>query len=229
MKCEDVQALFSDYYDRESELVEEISLHLEGCSDCSKDFVEYYNMLADVANIEETDVPDGFHQGLMSYADGFSRGRRKHISVTSHRFASVFASLAAAAAAVLFVWFSGVFDTGRMYDDPQMFAEFEPHAAARSFDEIYDFPRERLFEAEDEAYDYPLAWHIMATDEFTGDEISAFFIPETDFAFFEPATARPAMRPHFATAMIFLVVGLFLGLNTHRIIKHIERKSDYAP
>ena len=237
MKCEDVQALFSDYYDGETELVEEISLHLEGCSDCSKDYVEYYNMLAYVANIEEPDAPEGLHRALVSFADGFFRGRKKHISVVSHRFTSVFASLAAAAAAVLFVWFSGVFDTGAgAYDGQQMFFEFAmPHAAAEVFVEVYDdFHRERLFDLDDEAYDSPFARHYMMIDEFTGDEISGILIPEADdFVFFEPVfaeeTVSPAIRPHFATAVIFLAIGMFLGLNVHRIIKHMERKSYDAP
>ena len=256
MKCEDVRNLFSEYFDDETEMASEITLHLDRCSDCRKEFEEYHKLLIDVANIEEPDVPDGFHQALVSYADGFYRGRKKHISITSHRFASVFGSLAAAAAAVLIVWFTGAFDTSpALLESPQMLAEVAaPQAAADAFEDVYDipeyFPRARHFDFDDETYDfyigvfdepYPFVWHYMTTDEFTGEEISAFIIPEADTfvffdePFFEPIIIEvgymgsPVIRPRFATAVVFLMIGLFLGYHLHRLNKYLERKSDNAP
>ena len=251
MNCENVQALFSEYFDKETELVEDISLHLDGCPVCSKEFLEYYSILADVASIEEPDVPYGFREALVSYTDGFVQGRKKRISITNHRIISAISSLAAAAAVVLVAWFSGVFDTGFVvYENPRMLAEFTmPQAVAGAFDEAFEVsgvsPRLGHFDFGDEAYDfiyeYPLTWPYMTTDEFTGEEISAFIIPESDdFDFIaesiiEPVIigvgymGNPVVRPRFVTAVVFLIIGLFLGFSLHRLVNYIERKSDNAP
>ena len=246
MKCEYVRELFSEYYDDETELSEKIALHLDECQSCSSEYEEYRSLLADVASLDEPDVPDGFRASLVSYADGFYRGRKKHISITSHRFVSVFGSMAAAAAAVLFVWFSSVFDTGAgMYERPEMLAEFAvPQAASETLYDYYevfeDFPAARRFDFGDASYDYvsetPYLWHYMTVDEFTGEGVSAFVMPESDyFGFFEPIIIEvgymgsPVIRPRFATAVLFLIIGLFLGFNLHRLAKYIERKSDNAP
>ena len=246
MKCEDVRGLFSEYYDGETNQADEISLHLEGCADCNNEFEEFRSIFLHVSDIKETDVPVGFRQALVSYADGFYKGRKRHISITRHKFASAFASMAAAAAAVLVVWSIGIFDTGSvMYDDPQMFTEFAtPQTAAGAFVEAFevydDLPRARFFDFDDETYDYvhdyPFAWHYMTTDEFSDEEITAFVIPETDdFIFFRSyfietgyTGITTVIRPRFATAVVFLLIGIFLGFNTNRLAKYIERKSDNA-
>ena len=252
MKCEDVRDLFSEYYDDATKQAGEITLHLERCPDCSNEFEAYSKLVVDVASIKEPEVPDGFHQALVSYVDGFYRGRKRHISILSHRFTSVFASMAAAAAAMLFVWFTGIFDTGLVvYESPQMLAEFAaPQAAAEDFYQSWyvyeDFPLARHFDFDDETYDfvmgvfdepYPYEWHYVQAYE----EASPFIAPETDdFAFvdapfFEPVIieigymGRPVGRPNFTTAVVFLVIGLFLGYQVHRLVKYLERKSDNAP
>ena len=248
MKCEDVRDLFSEYHDDETEQASEIALHIDGCPACKVEFEAYGRILADVASLEEPDVPDGFHAALVSYADGFYRGRKRHISLTSHRFVSLFGSLAAAAAAVLFVWFSGVFET-YIVAQPEMIAEFAmPHAVAGDFAapppaEAWavheDFPSMRVYEFEDEVYDLFMGyfdesdaytWHYISQEEFAALMISNY----GDYVFFEPVAAyvvqsESPTRPLVAAAILFTFVGIFVGFNIHIFVKYMERKSDNAP
>ena len=248
MKCEDVRDLFSEFYDGETEQASEIALHFDGCSVCKNEFDSYSRLLVEVTNLDEPDVPEGFHSALVSYADGFYRGRKRHISLTSHRFASVFGSLAAAAAAVLIVWFSGVFDTGAMAQ-PEMFAEFAmPHAAAAEADEAWlvydDAPLARGFYFEDETYDLymgyfdepdPFAWHQIRYCEIRLEGFTGYVVANHDnLVFFGPLTDyveqyESPIRPHVAAAILFTFVGIFLGFNIHIFVKYMERKSNNAP
>ena len=255
MKCEDARDLFSEYYDDKTSLADDFTMHLESCPECNKEFEEFRTLLVTLANIEEPDVPDGLRTELVSYTDGFYKGRRRHISITTHRFTSMFGSIAAAAAAVLIVWFTGAFDTSPrvVYESPGMLAEFVvPQAAGGTFDEVRelydDFPLARVFEFEEETYDfvigifdepYPFEWHLRGY-EVTGEEVSGFIIPEAEgLIYFDPFVepifievgylGSPVIRPRFATAIVFLIIGLFIGYQLHLLAKYIERKSDNAP
>ena len=212
MTCEDVQVLFSEYYDNETKQASTIAMHLEGCPNCSQSYEEYRLFLSDIANIDEFDVPSGFHASLISHVDGFIKGRSKHISIKSHRFFGAVSSAAAAAVVVLVVWYTGVFDTGT-HENHQWAAEFHaPQAAAGVF-------------AHDD-FDEVLTRHIPEAGFISGDSL-----PFPDPLLIEvgylgsPVTV---IRPHFATAMVFLIIGLILGFNIHRLTKYIERKKNNA-
>ena len=258
MKCEEYQNLFSEYYDGSTNKSGDIAYHLDRCPECKNDYELYRRILDDVASIKEPDVPDGLRLLLVSHAEGFHKGRKKHISIISHRFSSVFASMAAAAAAVLFVWYTGIFGTDIIADEGrEMLVELAlPQAAAEryfenedlsltgSFDDD-DFPLARRFDIDDAEYDfvmgifdepYPYQWHYLQDFVPEHEEFSPLIITEShDFGFFEPIfievgyLGSPVVRPHFATAVLFLIIGLFLGYHIHRLVKYIERKTNNAP
>ena len=238
MKCEDVRNLFSEYYDDETDKSGEIALHLDGCPDCTREFEEYRGLFIRLANIKEPEVPRGFRRELVSYTEGFYSGRKRHVSLIVHRFTSVLSSMAAAAAAVLVVWFIFAHDTGTAVDErPEMIAELAvPQAAA----EVYEYdepPFVRGFVFEEADYDFAIG--IFDDEWYYADDYDVWAWEEIiteaeDFGFFDPVffdvgyDGSRSILPHFTTAAIFLVIGLFLGFVAYELLIYIDRKLDDA-
>lgn len=93
MNCVDIQNLLSAYIDgecsdNEKRIIEE---HLKQCSDCIEEYRLLKTLIGDLNNIEEIDLPDGFHNDLMDKIKSSTpivkkKNRRGWYSVTAAAF-----------------------------------------------------------------------------------------------------------------------------------------------
>jgi len=76
VKCNDIQALFSEYYDSlhgedalEDAACAEVAAHLHKCALCVAEFEKYSRFLEEVRNLPDVDTPMDFHENLMEYVE----------------------------------------------------------------------------------------------------------------------------------------------------------------
>ena len=75
MKCEDVRAFFSEYYDEydidgENKTIHmQVSMHLDTCDACAQEFDKYAKLLDDVWTLPDVVPPENFHSLLMDYVE----------------------------------------------------------------------------------------------------------------------------------------------------------------
>ena len=109
MGCETVRDLFSEFYDGVSEHAVDIRRHLDACAECRKEYDDFAALFAGFSELGEPDVPDGFHEALLSYVDGYAKSRRHFESKAWKSVRVGIGTVAAAAAAILlFVWQIGL-------------------------------------------------------------------------------------------------------------------------
>jgi len=66
MRCENIRELFSDLYDGVANEDDEIAAHLRECPECAKDYEDYCNLLNELSDLPEPDLPEGFHDLAMA-------------------------------------------------------------------------------------------------------------------------------------------------------------------
>jgi len=112
VNCKSFQALFSEYYD--DCLPKEVpravvEAHLKECAICAAEYKKYAQILDEVQNLPDVDIPPGFHESLMEYVNA-----RKHDNAQSvtrrkrtmlYKIAPV---VAVAASLVMVLWVTGV-------------------------------------------------------------------------------------------------------------------------
>jgi|GEM_PF-3661402 len=118
MNCDDVVALFSEYYDGEDfDASAEFSAHLLECLACAEEYKRYAQLMDEVKALPEPAMPVGFHAALMRRVRDTSARKRRG-------FYLPFVAAAAAAVFIVGFWFAGVFEFGGNYVD------FAPEPAA---------------------------------------------------------------------------------------------------
>ena len=106
LNCKDVQALFSDYYD-DSKLVRNsaptprtaFEAHLKECAACAAEYEKYAQLLDDVRNLPEPEMPWGFHESLVAYVEAHTARKKWSVFRSVPQWAAVAASLVA-----VFMW-----------------------------------------------------------------------------------------------------------------------------
>ena len=66
MRCEEVQGLFSEIYDGVAENQPILAKHLLNCPACAAEYESYSQLLDDVRFLPEPELPEGFHDTMMS-------------------------------------------------------------------------------------------------------------------------------------------------------------------
>ena len=129
VKCNDIQALFSEYYDslRGEDALEEatraeIAAHLLKCASCVAEFEKYSRFLEEVRNLPDVDTPMDFHENLMEYVETYNHDDvhkmpprpAKPKQPIFRRFAPWVA--AAASLIAVFIWMVGYFSPQRTFE-----------------------------------------------------------------------------------------------------------------
>ena len=246
MRCEDVQSLFSEYYDKTTNLFDEISLHLEKCIVCKTEYSEFKSLLEYLPEIKEPAVPDKIRRALVSHVDGFVKGNKNRISIYRHRFWTGLSSAAAAAAAVLLVWFTGIFDTGALHENFGMHAEYIVPSAAHGWAAPSPFEIEghlpgRMMNVPEAAggiadneYFYNDEWPESSFNLVPDDDrLIGFRAAHEDVIFASDMhetenRVQTGFRPHLLTAILFAIIGMAAGYKLNRLVEYIDRKSKNA-
>lgn len=78
-KCENIKLKFADYFDDliEKEDKEEIENHINQCESCKKEFQELSFLLDSLSNLEEIELPEGYHIDLMKKIEELSEDKVK--------------------------------------------------------------------------------------------------------------------------------------------------------
>lgn len=94
MNCAEIQALLSAYIDDECDPGEKnlIQAHLDTCPECMKAYIWIKKIVEDLNDIDELDVPEGFHEDLMQKIQG-EPSSKKRIPRFSYRYSIAAASL----------------------------------------------------------------------------------------------------------------------------------------
>jgi len=66
MRCDAVQQLFSEIYDGVAHDQALLVKHLQTCPACKAEYAAYKQMLDDVRNLPEVELPEGFHEAAMA-------------------------------------------------------------------------------------------------------------------------------------------------------------------
>ena len=133
MNCNDIETLFSEYYD--SEAFEDVTLpeatrlaiaaHFQTCAVCATEYARYAALLDEVWNLPDVAMPPGFHQQLMHYVSANANQQKQRQKKSIFRHANTWVAMAATLAAV-FLWGLFVFN-------PLPVAEVESYIPIVSF------------------------------------------------------------------------------------------------
>ena len=109
MGCDDYKELISLYFDKELDEKEEKELfeHLTNCPSCRKEFEELKVVMDMLGEIEEEELPDGFHNEVMAKIKAEAKPQKKKTPWA--RYTSIAASICA-----VFIVGGAVFATGFM-------------------------------------------------------------------------------------------------------------------
>ena len=109
MGCDDYKELISLYFDKELDEKEEKELfeHLTNCPSCRKEYEELKVVMDMLGEIEEEELPEGFHNEVMAKIKAEAKPQKKRIPWA--RYTSIAASICA-----VFIVGGAVFATGFM-------------------------------------------------------------------------------------------------------------------
>ncbi len=109
MGCDDYKELISLYFDKELDEKEEKELfeHLTDCPSCRKEYEELKVVMDMLGEIEEEELPEGFHNEVMAKIKAETKPQKKRIPWA--RYTSIAASICA-----VFIVGGAVFATGFM-------------------------------------------------------------------------------------------------------------------
>ena len=122
MDCKDIQAQFSEYYDGDAQ-ASNVHAHLTTCDSCASEYKKYSQLIDQVRALPSPEMPQGFHEKLMSYifsrkstltpirpvSQSTSRSKLKGFRIAS--YATLVASIILA-----FVMAGGFFDQRTTYE-----------------------------------------------------------------------------------------------------------------
>lgn len=94
MNCAEIQELLSVYIDEACTHTEALDVedHLNTCPECMKEYVWLKKIVEDLNDLEEIDVPEGFHEELMQKIQG-EASTKKRFPRFSYRYSIIAASL----------------------------------------------------------------------------------------------------------------------------------------
>ncbi|MCL2360998.1 MAG: hypothetical protein FWC73_04185 [Defluviitaleaceae bacterium] len=135
MRCAEVQGLFSEIYDNRAEDQALLISHIENCSDCTNEYRAYSQLLDELRQLPEPDLPEGFHEtamdnirALMQFTPQREVRRSRRNTKTAGFAARRWAGIAVVACLLLMsLWAVRVFNFGQRHDD---FEYAAPQAAA---------------------------------------------------------------------------------------------------
>jgi len=154
LTCQDYQALFSEYYDGYEprvNLTDGITLgkfeaHLQKCAVCAEEYKKYSQLLDEVWELPEPEVPPGFYSSLMEYVEAHKhedvldfpkivRNNAKRGQPMYRKVVAFTASVAVMAASLLLVM--SIFGFGELGRTPNVPVEPIAHIGAiETFDPV---------------------------------------------------------------------------------------------